>query len=142
MEKNKDINFEINLLPVISLLAVLICFLLLTTAWVQVGTFDISQAIGGQSQEETKKRPSLEIHIYSSGKINIASLNEQGTLIRKVKSVKSNFEGVLLKLLKTAKNKPEMAIITPHESTHYSLLMTVMDTVRKNNIKEIGISPL
>ncbi|NJN23297.1 MAG: hypothetical protein HC810_01375 [Acaryochloridaceae cyanobacterium RL_2_7] len=41
--ESKETNFELNLLPVISLLAVCISFLLLTAVWLPIGTLDIKQ---------------------------------------------------------------------------------------------------
>lgn len=50
--KNKSANFDLNLLPIISLLAVLISFLLLTTTWVHISSLNVKQSIGDQSTKE------------------------------------------------------------------------------------------
>ena len=61
--QNKDVNFEINLLPVISLLAVCISFLLLTTVWIHIGTLDVKQALGeATEQEKAEEHPKASLY--------------------------------------------------------------------------------
>ena len=57
MSSKKDLNFEINILPILDILSVLICFLLLTAVWVQVGTLDTRQAIGDNTSSAGKNPP-------------------------------------------------------------------------------------
>jgi len=47
--KKEKPSTEIDLVAFISLLSVCICFLLLTTIWVQIGSMNVKQAIGGQA---------------------------------------------------------------------------------------------
>ena len=39
----KDLNFELNLMPVFDILAVCICFLLMTVVWVEVKAVETKQ---------------------------------------------------------------------------------------------------
>ena len=48
----KSLDFEINLTPFIDLFSVLICFLLLTAVWIQIGSMDVKQAVGGQTADD------------------------------------------------------------------------------------------
>jgi biopolymer transport protein ExbD len=137
-----EMNFEINLLPVISLLAVLICFLLLTTAWVQIGTFDIAQAFGGQSQEETKKQPTLNVFIETPQKIKIQAENKDGKIVKSFDSNVSDFEKHLVAFLQDQENVYTVGIVTPSKSIELKNLIFVMDVLRSNKVKELGVSPL
>ncbi len=67
--KNKHLDFEINLIPCIDLLSVCICFLLLTAVWLQVGSLNVKQAIGGQSSAETEKKSQLWVTMLDKGEL-------------------------------------------------------------------------
>ncbi|MBY0385641.1 biopolymer transporter ExbD, partial [bacterium] len=67
----KHLDFEINLIPFIDLLSACICFLLLTAVWVQVGTLDVKQAVGGQPASETPKKPTLWVSMGPAGELSI-----------------------------------------------------------------------
>ena len=56
MARNKkSLDSELNLIAFISLLSVLICSLLLTAIWIQIGSMDVKQAVGGRQRERIKK---------------------------------------------------------------------------------------
>jgi biopolymer transport protein ExbD len=71
MKKNKHLDFEINLIPCIDLLSVCICFLLLTAVWLNVGSMNVKQAVGGQSAAETEKKPLLWVFMGAGGQLNL-----------------------------------------------------------------------
>ena len=73
----KELNFELNLLPIFDVLSVCICFLLMTVVWVQVGSVDTTQAVGGQSQSETKKVPTVWITFDEKGSLHFSFKNSK-----------------------------------------------------------------
>lgn len=140
---NKDLNFELNLLPVISLLAVLICFLLLTTAWIQIASVDVSQAIGGQSQAETKKQPELWISL--DGKklsYEIKNVSEKLKRYNQKKSINVKHAAKYFKRLKSKIENLNVALISPSKSTEYAHVIAMIDNLKQEEINEIGVNPL
>ena len=50
----KALDAQINLVPFIDLMAVTICFLIMTAVWTQIGRLQVSQSGGPASEEQEK----------------------------------------------------------------------------------------
>lgn len=146
----KHLDFEINLIPFIDLLSACICFLLLTAVWVQVGSMDVKQAVGGQPAGETPKKPTLWVEMGSQGDI---SLNVQDTekvpaKLRKLavknadgKTDYKQLEGVVNEL-KTLEPELRTALIQPKADSVYEDMIALMDQFKKQGLIDLGVSPL
>ena len=66
-KNKKDLNFELNLLPVFDILSVCICFLLMTVVWVPVGSMNASQSMGGQAKSEAPNPHTLHLVEFIRG---------------------------------------------------------------------------
>lgn len=147
--KTKEMNFEINLLPMISLLAVIIAFLLLTAVWVHIGSMDISQAMGEETNDNTVPPPTVTVDINSSGDL-ILKLSEvkntQALHNVKITAVggRINYEALKSYTEAMKEKLPEVktALILPKANSNYEDIIKVMDQFKKSEIKDIGISPL
>ena len=142
--QHDDSNFEINLLPVISLLAVLISFLLINAIWVNVGSLDIRQAIG-ESAEKAKDTPTLHIQVTPKGDLSVTVKNLKSRFKNiKVSGGKKDFKTLPGFLEKVKKTHPELvtATVVPHETTKYQDLIQVFENLKKSEIKDIGVSPI
>ena len=89
----KHLDFEINLIPFIDLLSACICFLLLTAVWVQVGTLDVKQAVGGQPASETPKKRTLWVNMGSGGELAINIQDSEKVPVKLRKFVVKGIEG-------------------------------------------------
>lgn len=67
----KEVEFEINLLPVLSVLSICICFLLTTTVWNRMGFLGINQAIGDQMSSSGKIPDSILIKPFKNGNFEL-----------------------------------------------------------------------
>lgn len=148
----KNLDFEVNLLPVISVLAVCLSFLLLTTVWVNVGTFDVSQALGTQKKDNVadEKSPTLWVTYSSGDKVQVVVKNADhlsNDLIlntisgANTKSRIANFK----KLVSAIKGQvPELntALVMPAADTNYQELISVMDKIKEAKILNVGVAPL
>lgn len=140
----KELNFELNLLPIFDVLSVCICFLLMTVVWVQVGSVDTTQAVGGQSQSETKKVPTVWVTFDEKGSLSFSFKNA------KVKandfSLRSNKGQLNLSRvesqIKSLDKSFEIALLMPAANTSYDNIIQVMDMFKQAGIKDVGISPL
>ncbi len=149
--ENKDLDFEVNLLPVISLLAVLISFLLLTAVWVNVGTLDVSQALGNETQSDKENPPSIFAKFHKHGEFSLmlkdvknAKESMRHITIASRKNNKFNKEDLTNYILSIKENFPELTtvVILPAESTPYEYIISTMDNFKEHGLKDIGISPL
>lgn len=146
----KDTNFEINLLPVISMLAVIIAFLLLTTVWVDIGTLNVKQAMGEATEKTDETPPSLWVSLNEEGQLSI-ELKDAPKASSQLKTAvlygvdnKINFEalGAFAKQVKTELPDIKTAMILPNTNSSYEDLIAVMDEFKKSEYTQLGIAPL
>lgn len=145
----KDLNFDLNLIPMIDVLSACICFLLMTVVWIQVGSMQVNQALGAKSEDTKKNPPSVLVYMDQTGNLELSLKDlDRVSPFSKLKLTGnagqpnwSQFNGFLSKL---QKNAPEVttALIMPHGRSNYQHILLVMDGFRKTGIKNIGISPL
>lgn len=144
MSKVVDPNFEVNLLPVISVLAVCIAFLLLTAVWIPIGTLDVKQAIGESS--DSKGQPSrFEIFMPQENQY-VITVEKSGAKVRTVKvndSSKNNKQfSQAIESLRQQYPDINMAFVTPSSTTDYQNIVRLLETLNKLELKEIGIVPV
>src|ERR1700744_4629555 len=65
----RNTNFELNLVPFIDVLSTCICFLLVTTVFLNLGSFHVNQAIGSPSAKQDKKNGNVTVSFGSKGDI-------------------------------------------------------------------------
>lgn len=142
----KDLNFELNIMPILDILSVLICFLLLTAVWVQIGSLDVRQAIGDNAAGG-KNPPSIWATVKTDGTVDLSlrdvkvrnrelSLRGRGGQVDWT-SLTKQLEGLKAQL-------PELktGIVRPEAGTRYGDVIRVMDSLKKIEITDIGLSPL
>tara|TARA_Y100000817_G_C16797286_1_gene517992 strand:+ start:402 stop:851 length:450 start_codon:yes stop_codon:yes gene_type:complete len=148
--KNNPLDFEINLLPIISLLAVCISFLLLTAVWVPLGSLGTSQAIGQQTNEKNSKKELLSIWVQfdsnSSLKIFLRDNDFQNVgnarkVFLKKETVKQDTQSIIDDLVK---RHPQIdsAILAPDSTTALNSIIQVMDILKSKQNINVGVSPI
>jgi biopolymer transport protein ExbD len=144
----KDLNFELNILPVLDILSVLICFLLLTAVWLQLGTIDTKQAIGDNSTAGAKNPPSLWVTLQKDGTVQL-SLRDMPRTKNLEDSVAKTRTGVnwttLDAKIQNLRNKwPDLktSVVRPEARASYGDVIRIMDQLKKNQFDGVGLSPL
>ena len=146
----KHLDFELNLIPCIDLLSVCICFLLLTAVWLQVGSLNVKQAIGGQSAAETEKKPQLWVLMGKDGEI---TLNLKQTAKVPVKLANLTLKGLAGKTnladvtktveqLKTLEPALQTVLIQPQLQSEYEEIIDLMDEFKRAGLTDLGVVPL
>lgn len=157
----KDLNFELNLLPVFDILSVCICFLLMTVVWVEVRSLETKQVIGSQGLSETETKESLWISLDQENNLTLslqsakklqndsfsASFSASATPSKKTYSLTAekgqiDWNKVSLYLKSIAKSKIEIAQLLPTKKTKYDEIIKLMDLLKQNGFKDIGLSPI
>jgi biopolymer transport protein TolR len=144
----KDLNFDLNIMPILDILSVLITFLLLTAVWVDLSSVDMKQAVGDNSLSGATNPPSIWAEVSKDGNVrfSLRDIKEKMKLEYNVagsagaidwKNVSSTIQMVKAKLpdLKTG-------IIRPEAHTNYGEVIQLMDQMKKQNITDLGLSPL
>lgn len=148
--KKEAPSTEIDLVAFISLLSVCICFLLLTTIWVQIGSMNVKQAVGGQPASGGPSNPELWV-VY----------NKDGSLGFNLRNVKVPNTGRFSKMrIEATEGRPNLeelgsyitelksaveigiALIKPAKNTVFEDVITVMDMFRAEGFNDLGVAPL
>lgn len=145
-QDKKSLEVELNLLPVFDVLSVCICFLLMTVVWLQVGQIKTSQALGGQSQAETKNPPSVWLTIDESSNVVLSfkhtkkKMADQTVTAQRGQLDVEQLKNRLASLTKL--NGFEIALLMPAKNTSYDSVIQIMDSLKSASIKDVGLSPL
>jgi biopolymer transport protein TolR len=149
-QSKKHLDFELNLIPFIDLLSTCICFLLLTAVWLNVGSMNVKQAVGGQPAAETVKKPILWVFLGDKGELTLEARDAQQlpANMRKLKLAgaegKTNLLQLAAQLDLMKKTEPEMktALIQPRAQTSYEDIIDLMDQFKKSGLGDLGVVPL
>ena len=145
----KDLNFELNLLPVFDMRASCICFLLMTAIWIHVGSMDFAQALGGAASGR-ENPPSIWAHLNPQGQI-VFSVKDAQRVPSNMKQItlaggdgRIRWKSVSAFIENIHREAPEIktALIMPHGASPYEDVVQLMDVFKKRGIRDIGISPL
>lgn len=147
---NKHLDFEINLIPCIDLLSVCICFLLLTAVWLHVGSMNVKQAVGGQSQAETAKKPLLWVYMGQDGQLTF-NVQQSSLVPASLANLKlpgldghANIDELNRVLTQLTAKDPELktALIQPQAQSSYEEIIALMDEFKKSGLTDLGVAPL
>jgi biopolymer transport protein ExbD len=144
----KNLDFNIDLIPVISFLSVCICFLLLTAVWVQIGSINVKQAIGGQSASDTVREPMLSFVMLPSGDLAVEArdMSKLPRVLAKttIKGGSENIEAVKALVTKIKSYEPDLrsALIEPNLESEYEKIVGLMDELKSEGLVDLGIVPL
>jgi biopolymer transport protein TolR len=148
--KKKHLDFEINLIPCIDLLSVCICFLLLTAVWLNIGTMNVKQAVGGQPAAETEKKPVLWVFMGEKGQLNldVQQASAVPAAMRKLSLAglegKNNLAelGRIVEQIKNLEPSLKTALIQPQATSAYEDIIALMDEFKRMNLIDLGVAPL
>lgn len=149
MKKKKPLDFEVNLIPFIDLLSTCICFLLLTAVWVQVGSMNVKQAVGGQAAEETAKKPTVWALLGAGGDVTL-DVRDAKVPARMAKFTiagrqgKPNLEqlGQAVQQLRAAEPGLTTVLIQPQANSVYEDIIDMMDQFKTAGLIDLGVAPL
>lgn len=139
----KHLDFEVNLIPCIDLLSVCICFLLLTAVWLQVGSMNVKQAIGGQAAADTPKKPQLWVNMGKDGEMTL-NIKESSRIPGKLASMKLKLGdlGKAVTQLKSLDPQLNTVLIQPLAQSEYDEIIGLMDEFKKAGLTDLGVVPL
>lgn len=141
----KDLNVELNLLPVFDVLSVCICFLLMTVVWVEVRSLETKQALGSQSEAESVKGASLSLMIDEQNNLKIVLKSAAGAETKKIAPARKgmiDFQYAENIYSFAASQNVKTMQILPSKNTQYDQIIHIMDLAKKAGIINIGLSPI
>ncbi|MAZ48184.1 MAG: hypothetical protein CME65_06455 [Halobacteriovoraceae bacterium] len=144
----KELNAELNLTPFIDLLSTCVCFLLITAVWIEIGTVEIKQSHGTEAAASKKETYDLDIVYKNPTQVRL-NLKRNGRRVKGFKVESESTESLQAVLDQTIKEKVltfkkkaieiATATITPRSTVQYGQLVETLDTLRSNEIINIGV---
>lgn len=141
----KNLEVELNLLPVFDVLSVCICFLLMTVVWVEVRSLETKQAIGSQIEDTKSSSGSISVTIDDKNNLIIVTKNSQGKEIKRTafhKNGSIDFDSAKKLFQSAAELKINTTHILPSRFTQYEQVIKLMDLAKQVGIINIGLSPI
>ncbi len=146
-DDGRENNVELNLVPVIDLMSVMITFLLITAVWSQVSMLQLGQSIYGTTQEDQKPPPEekkddvvLRVDITAKGYQILNGLEK--SLIKRLDDGSFDNKSLVLLLEKIKSVNPDKtnAIVTIQDELEYEYLIDGMDQLLAAGFPDVGIT--
>lgn len=143
--RGRRTNVEVNLVPFIDLMSVILIFLLLSAVWTQVSMIQIGSSIYSKksSDDVVKPPPRAEIpfrlDVLENGYRIV--VGQQNQMIEKFNG-QYNDESLLVELKKIKELYPDKmdAVITVRDELPYESLIRGMDALLTAGFPEIGVT--
>ena len=142
---SKSANVEINIVPVIDLMSVLIVFLLITAVWNQISMIQLATSVYGKKTEDQpiQKPKKLEVPLRLDIKRNGYTLVLKDRPIQ-IPNVKGEYDikTLALKLRKIKEMYPEKTdiVIAVEDSISYGSLVKGMDVAIVAKFPQLSIA--
>ena len=157
LRQKKELNFDLNIISFIGLLAVCICFLLLTAIFVHVTSLDVKQSMGnGNSVVATQSEDiTVRVQMIKGGQVILQLQNPPSHVDKKLHTrhifgvnnngiLQLNYKDILkhLKILIDQVPKLSTGIVIPHPDAKYEDIINLMDQLKEAGIHFLGLSPI
>lgn len=148
--RKKSMNFELNLVPFIDVLSTCICFLLVTAVFINLGSVNVSQAVGSQADKQQKQTGSVVVSLGGGGDVRFETKDIRGftrdlslVTIRGVNG-KINYAKTeeWIKTFVARFKDVKTVLVMPNPTSKYDDLIQLMAQFKKNELDQIGIAPL
>lgn len=140
----KSVDFQLNMVPFIDLLSVLIAFLLMTSVWTQVAKIDVKQSPNQISDEPQQEKPdeqklNLTVLIKSTGYSVMAKSAVVKDIEKKGDAYDSTVLSEVLKQQRDLNPSNEELIVTCEDKIPYQEMITVMDIALEYKLTGISV---
>lgn len=145
----KKLDFEMNLVPFIDVLATCICFLLMTTIWIHLKGIGVRQSVGTETKLEKKDPASIQAIFSPENGLVFSLKNIKNAPVRlhgvgfKPEADGFNWERIdqYLAAVKAELPDLDMGMVMPKANSKYEDIIQLMGLFKKQKFGEIGISP-
>ena len=140
----KTVDFQLNLIPMIDLLSVLISFLLMTAVWTVVARIDVKQQPNLPSDEPTPPPEEEKINLTVLIKASGYTVTKQGVVVKEIERKGEEYDSKALSevLKNVAAEHPENheVTVTSEDKVPYQELITVMDLCLQHKLDGISVA--
>lgn len=140
----KTVDFQLNLIPCIDLLSVLISFLLMTSVWTQIARIDVKQQPNLPAEDTPpppdEERLNLTLLIKGTG----YTVMKKGAVVKEIEKKGDAYDAAtlneVLKQLSAEHPDNHDVTVTSEDKVPYQELITVMDMCLQYKLEGISVS--
>lgn len=140
----KTVDFQLNLIPCIDLLSVLISFLLMTSVWTQIARIDVKQQPNLPAEDTPpppdEERLNLTLLIKGTG----YTVMKKGAVVKEIEKKGDVYDSAtlneVLKQLSAEHPDNHDVTVTSEDKVPYQELITVMDMCLQYKLEGISVS--
>ena len=139
----KPVDFQLNLIPFIDLLSVLISFLLMTSVWTQTARIEVRQAPNLPSDEppeQEEEKLNLTVIIKGSG----YTVQKKNAVVKEIEKQGEDYDtetlGEVLKQVVAEHPSNNEVTVTSEDKVPYQELISVMDLCLDFKLDAISVS--
>jgi biopolymer transport protein TolR len=140
----KSVDFQLNMIPFIDLLSVLISFLLMTSVWTQIAKIDVKQSPNLPSDDPTPPPEEEKLNLTVLIKANGYTVTKKGAVVKEIDKKGDDYDaatlGEILKQARAEHPENEDVTVTSEDKVPYKELITVMDLCLKHKLTGISVS--
>ncbi len=139
----KSLNVNLNLVPFIDLLTCLICFLLMSAVWVQIGKISVTQSGQGAPVEQTPdeaERFNLVVAITPQGFLVTGNGQTIADILKKDNLYDFGSLGNKLKEIHGQFPDKKDIVVMSEDTIKYQHLINTMDVCLTNEFPNISVS--
>lgn len=143
-KKGRDTNVDVNLVPFIDLMSVLITFLLITAVWSQVSMLQAGSSIYGKKTDDKETPPPpladipLRLDVKASG-FRLIIGKEQFQYPRAGEIYETAGLAAKLKEVKTTYPEKVDAVVSTDDDVNYEFMILGMDTLNKAGFPTVSV---
>ena len=140
----RPVDFQLNLIPCIDLLSVLISFLLMTTVWTQIAKIDVKQKPNMPSDEPPEDKEEEPLNLTVFVKATGYTVTKKSVVVKEIEKKGDEWDSTTLtEVLKgVAAEHPENhdVVLKSEDTVPYQELITVMDVCLMHKLEGISVS--
>jgi biopolymer transport protein ExbD len=142
----KAVDFQINLIPMIDLLSVLISFLLMTSVWTQISKIDVKQTPNLPSDEPTPPQEQEEkLNLAVLIKVTGYTVTKKGQVVKEIERRGEEYDtktlSETLKQIYAEHGEDAREVqVTSEDKVSYQELITVMDICLEQGMDGISVA--
>lgn len=141
----RNVNADVNIIPFIDLMSVIIIFLLITAVWTQVSMIQLGSSVYGKQVDKTPPpkdiTPPVQVQVFITANSYVITLDKKKYSIKKKNDAYDKL--TLYKQLKAFKEKSTAkadAMITVADEVIYNDMVEAMDVMMQSGYPEITVS--
>jgi biopolymer transport protein ExbD len=140
----KSVDFQLNLVPFIDLLSVLISFLLMTSVWTQIAKIDVKQSPNLPSDEPTPPPEEEKLNLTVLIKETGYTVSKKGAVVKEIEKKGEDYDSTtldeVLKQVRAEHPDNNEVNVTSEDKVPYSELITVMDFCLQHKLDAISVA--